>query len=92
MVALLSSGVGGNVIKTIFPRYTEIFLWHYALVVIIFVIIIILTLYWGDNVKEEDIENVARMGEMRNEYPFLVGESQGKRPFGRPKRGCVKKK
>jgi hypothetical protein len=29
-------------------------------------------------------EHVARMGEMRNAYNFLVGNSEGKRPLGRP--------
>jgi hypothetical protein len=30
--------------------------------------------------------HVARMGEKRNEYRFLVGKSEGKRPLGRPRR------
>jgi len=30
--------------------------------------------------------HVARMGERRGFYRVLVGESEGKRPFGRPRR------
>jgi hypothetical protein len=30
--------------------------------------------------------HVARMGERRGVYRFLVGKPQGKRPLGRPKR------
>jgi hypothetical protein len=30
--------------------------------------------------------HVARMGEKRNAYRFLVGKSEGKRPPGRPRR------
>jgi hypothetical protein len=33
--------------------------------------------------------HVARMGEKRNAYRILVGESEGKRPLGRPRRGWV---
>jgi hypothetical protein len=32
---------------------------------------------------------VARMGEKRNPYRILVGESEGKRPLGRPRRWWV---
>jgi len=28
------------------------------------------------------------MGEMRNVYKILVGNPEGKRPFGRPRRRC----
>ncbi|KAJ4434403.1 hypothetical protein ANN_22964, partial [Periplaneta americana] len=31
---------------------------------------------------------VARMGESRNAYRVLVGRPEGKRPLGRPRRGC----
>jgi hypothetical protein len=30
-------------------------------------------------------ERVARMGEIRNAYKILVGKSEDKRPFGRPR-------
>jgi len=30
--------------------------------------------------------HVARMGEIRNAYNILVGEPEGKRPLGRPRR------
>jgi len=30
--------------------------------------------------------NVASMGELRNAYRMVVGKSEGKRPFGRPRR------
>ena len=32
---------------------------------------------------------VARMGEERGVYRVLVGKPEGKRPLGRPRRGCV---
>jgi hypothetical protein len=32
-------------------------------------------------------ENVARMGEKRNEYRLLVGKPEGKRPLGRTRLG-----
>jgi hypothetical protein len=32
--------------------------------------------------------HVARMGEERNVYRVLVGKTEGKRPLGRPRRGC----
>jgi hypothetical protein len=31
---------------------------------------------------------VARIGEMRNSYRILVVNPEGKRPLGRPRRGC----
>jgi len=31
--------------------------------------------------------HVARMGERRGVYKVLVGKPEGKRPFGRPRRG-----
>jgi hypothetical protein len=31
---------------------------------------------------------VARMGEERNVYKFLVGKPEGKKPLGRPRRRC----
>jgi hypothetical protein len=33
--------------------------------------------------------HVARMGEKRNAYRTLVGNPEGKRPLGRPRRGWV---
>jgi hypothetical protein len=33
--------------------------------------------------------HVARMGEKRKAYRLLVGKPEGKRPLGRPRRGCV---
>jgi hypothetical protein len=33
--------------------------------------------------------HVARMGETRNAYRILVGNPEGKRPLGRPRRGWV---
>ena len=33
--------------------------------------------------------HVARMGEERGTYRFLVGKPEGKRPLGRPKHSCV---
>ena len=33
--------------------------------------------------------HVARMGEERGVYKFLVGKPEGKRPLGRPRRGWV---
>jgi hypothetical protein len=33
--------------------------------------------------------HVARMGEKRNEYRILVGNPEGKRPLGRPRRRWV---
>jgi hypothetical protein len=33
--------------------------------------------------------HVARMGEKRNAYRILVGNPEGKRPLGRPRRRCV---
>jgi hypothetical protein len=33
--------------------------------------------------------NVARMGEKRNAYRILVGNPEGKRPLGRPRRAWV---
>jgi hypothetical protein len=33
------------------------------------------------------VGHVARMGEGRNLYRFLVGRPEGKRPLGRPRRG-----
>jgi hypothetical protein len=30
--------------------------------------------------------DVARMGDIRNEYKTLIGKPEGKRPHGRPKR------
>jgi hypothetical protein len=33
--------------------------------------------------------HVARMGETRNAYRILVGEPEGKRPLGRPRRWCL---
>jgi hypothetical protein len=33
-------------------------------------------------------ENVARMGEKRNAYRLLVGNPEGKRPLGRPRRNA----
>jgi hypothetical protein len=33
--------------------------------------------------------HVARMGEKRNAYRILVGNSEGKSPLGRPRRGWV---
>jgi hypothetical protein len=33
--------------------------------------------------------HVARMGEKRNAYRILVGEPEGKRPLGRPRRRWV---
>jgi hypothetical protein len=32
---------------------------------------------------------VAQMGEKRNSYRLLVGNPEGKRPLGRPRRRCV---
>jgi hypothetical protein len=34
-------------------------------------------------------EHVARMGEKRNVYRLLVGEPEGKRPLGRPRRRWI---
>jgi hypothetical protein len=34
-------------------------------------------------------EHVARMGEKRNAYRILVGQQEGKRPLGRPRRRWV---
>jgi hypothetical protein len=34
-------------------------------------------------------DHVARMGEERNAYRLLVGNPEGKRPLGRPRRRCV---
>jgi hypothetical protein len=45
--------------------------------VIIIIIIIIMGFY------------VARMGEKRNVYRWLVGEPEGKRPLGRPRRRWI---
>jgi hypothetical protein len=33
--------------------------------------------------------HVAQMGERRNAYRILVGNPEGKRPLGRPRRRCV---
>jgi hypothetical protein len=33
--------------------------------------------------------HVARMGERKNVYRILVGNPEGKRPLGRPRRRCV---
>jgi hypothetical protein len=33
--------------------------------------------------------HVARIGEKRNAYRFLVGKPEGKRPLGRPRRRWV---
>jgi hypothetical protein len=33
--------------------------------------------------------HVARMGEKRNAYMFLVGKPEGRRPLGRPRRRWV---
>jgi hypothetical protein len=33
--------------------------------------------------------HVARMGEKRNVYRFLVGKPEGKRPLGRPRRRWI---
>jgi len=33
--------------------------------------------------------HVARMGEKRGVYRFLVGKSEGKRPLRRPRRRCL---
>jgi hypothetical protein len=35
------------------------------------------------------VGHVARMGEKRNVYMLLVGESEGKRPLGRPRRRWI---
>jgi hypothetical protein len=35
------------------------------------------------------VGHVARMGEKRNAYRILAGESEGKRPLGRPRCRCV---
>jgi hypothetical protein len=35
------------------------------------------------------VGQVARMGEKRNAYRILVGEPEGKRPLGRPRRRWV---
>jgi hypothetical protein len=32
--------------------------------------------------------HVARMGEVRGAYSILVGKPEGRRPLGRPRRGC----
>jgi len=32
--------------------------------------------------------NVVRIGGMQNAYNVLVGKPEGKRPLGRPRRGC----
>jgi hypothetical protein len=34
-------------------------------------------------------EHIARMGEKRNAYGILVGNPEGKRPLGRPRRRWV---
>jgi hypothetical protein len=34
------------------------------------------------------VGHVARMGETRNVYSIFVGKLEGKRPLGRPRRGC----
>jgi hypothetical protein len=45
-----------------------------------FVRIIILRRIWAGH--------VARMGEFKSVYTILVGKFEGKRPLGRPRRGC----
>jgi hypothetical protein len=38
---------------------------------------------------KEEAENVARMGAKKNANRILVGEPEGKRPLGRPRRRCM---
>jgi hypothetical protein len=41
--------------------------------------------YWDNQIKENEwTGNVARMGQVRNEYIILIGNSEGKRPLTRP--------
>jgi hypothetical protein len=40
-------------------------------------------------IKSRRAEHVARIGEKRNAYKILVGEPEGKRPLGRPRRRWV---
>jgi hypothetical protein len=35
---------------------------------------------------DHEVQHVARMGEMRNTYKIFVGEPEGKRQLGRPRR------
>jgi hypothetical protein len=43
----------------------------------------------NNQVAEDDVGHVARMGEKRNAYRLLVGKPEGKRPLGRPRRRWV---
>jgi hypothetical protein len=39
----------------------------------------------GDEIENEWMEHVARMGERRGEYRVLVGKPEGKKPLERPR-------
>jgi len=41
----------------------------------------------GDQVKEDAMDGASStQGEMRNVYKIFIGKSEGKRPFGSPRR------
>jgi len=44
-------------------------------------------IYSGDRIKRNEmVRHVARMGKMRSAYSDLVGQPEGKRPLGGPRR------
>jgi hypothetical protein len=40
----------------------------------------------SDQIKEDEMGHIARLGEVRNTYNILVGNPEGKRLRGRPRR------
>jgi hypothetical protein len=46
-----------------------------------------ITCMLGDQVKEDAMDGASStQGEMRNVYKIFIGKSEGKRPFGSPRR------
>jgi hypothetical protein len=58
----------------------------YFIIIIVVIIIIIIIIGVVKSRRMRGAEHVARMGERRGVYRFLVGKPETKRPLGRPRR------